>query len=238
MRALVLMLTFLVLAVGAEAAAQQQSSEAPVCSDSQLAKPPDEIVPVIPPTARMTTKIAFVIDSSGSMDCGGRISMAITFAMNILGQGCDELQVAIFAFRETFVRWPGVPHEGDGKPPPKGWTCFPGVKQLNSAQSWLMNNGATGCTDPNGAMEAALAEDIANLTVVLISDGEFNGDLFKEAVAKGQSLREKKGLGKAVIIIVGIGEDSMKQEHMKEVGKKEGGGFYIVKRPGEPRGPF
>jgi len=199
-----------------------------------LPRKPDLIVNVVNPdfTKRMTTKIAFVVDASGSMDNSRRMGMALKFAQNIIGGGHDEMLVALLAFKSSHLRWPGVKHDGIGKPPPKGWAHFPGVPQLESAQAWLNAVPVEGATNPNSAMSEALAEPIRDLTVILITDGDFNGprnaESFKQTVKDAQALREKNELGRAVIIIIGISASSKKQKHLTEVAKSEGGGFYVI----------
>jgi Mg-chelatase subunit ChlD len=231
MKTRLLTLLFLLTAGASLALAQDV---APVESKTPAAKPqrpPDIIELVIPGNRPMTTWIAFVVDSSGSMDNSGRMGMAIKFATDILGQGVDEMKVALLAFKGSHERWPGVPHDGLGPAPPEGWTEFPGVTQLQSAEKWLNSQGAHGITNPSSALREALAEEIEDLTVVIITDGDFNGDDFKNAVAVGQASRESRGRKKATIIVVGIGEESVKRQHMIDVGKSEGGGLFVIKRP-------
>lgn len=197
--------------------------------------PPDEIVQVVPGTMRMTTKITFVVDTSGSMDHSGRVNQAITFARNILGQPGDDLIVTLYAFKDGFTKWPGLPPDPKevrfGPPPPKGWTEFPGVPQQEAAQKWLTERGASGGTNPIGAMTDALGQNMKDLTIVLISDGEFDGPSFLEAVEKAQQERIKKGLGRAVIFVIGTGADAGKTDHMVDVAKKNGGGLHVIRRP-------
>jgi len=224
-------------------AAQPGGSPAPIAPIKSMItvgpslKQPDEIVEVLPGTERMTSKIAFVIDASGSMDLYGSIKRAIRFAQDVIKQPNDDLLVTIFAFKEKHTRWPGVkPDEGElrfGPPPPKGWTEFPGVKQLESAEKWLMGQGADGGTDPSSAITAALALDMKNLTVVIITDGEFNWSVkdFLDAVSNGQADRVKRKLGKAVIFVIGTGAGAESQRHLVKVAKSGGGGLHIIRRP-------
>jgi len=183
----------------------------------------------------MTTKVAFVVDTSGSMETQGRAGMAITFARSILGQEGDDLLVSMYAFKEGYAKWPGVkpdPKEARlGPPPPEGWTEFPGVPQLESAQEWLNAQGSSGGTNPIGAITAALNSSVTNLTVVLITDGEFEGTSFLAAIAACQTDRVKKKLGRAVIFIIGTGADAAKVPHLVQVAKTEGGGLHVIRRP-------
>jgi Mg-chelatase subunit ChlD len=233
------------------ASAQSSNNVAPIKSKTSAKKTlpaPDIIVPVISPTRVMTTNIAFIIDTSGSMDTGGRVGMALTFAWGILGRGGDQLQVALFSFKNTHTRWPGLTaaekvaaksagslDEPVGKGPLKGWVFFPGVPQLASAQKWLNERGTNGGTNPTSALIEALAEKVKHLTIVLITDGEeFDIPAFKKAVADGQAEREKKELGKATIFVIGTGKSAAKQQHLIDVGKSEGGGLFVIEKPEPP----
>ena len=209
---------------------------------------PDEIVTIIPPTEMMTTNIAFIVDTSGSMNSDGRVGMAITFANSIIGREGDQLMISLFSFKSIHTRWPGMTANEiisakllgtwdkiDGPPPPKGWTYFPGVPQLASAQNWLSARGANGGTNPASALNESLAEDIKHLTIVLISDGEdFDVPEFIKAIIDGQKVRVDKGLGKAVIFIIGIGPKAHTMDHLRVVGETEGGGLFVVRRPQPP----
>jgi len=254
----------LLLALGSVGQAQQvpQKSVGPAEPVSPAEPPPaeppppptpsDEIVTVVPPSGPMTTNIAFIVDTSGSMDNHGRVGMAVTFANSIIGRPGDQLMVALLSFKATHTRWPGMNKSEilaaklagtwermDGPPPPKGWTYFPGVPQLASAQSWLNNRGASGGTDPVSAINEVLAETVKDLSIVLITDGEdFDVSAFTKAVVEGQSAREKSKLGRAIIFVIGIGKNSAIRQHLMDVGKAGGGGFFVVQRPKTPPIPL
>lgn len=204
----------------------------------------NEIVNIEPPAALMTTNIAFIVDTSGSMNSYGRVGMAVTFANNIIGRPGDQLMIALFSFKQTHTRWPGLTDKEkaaaqaagmldglDVKLPPKGWTYFPGKLQLESAQKWLNSRGANGGTNPVTALTEALAENVDDLSIVLITDGEdFDIPVFKIAVVIGQALRVGRGLKSAVIFVIGIGAPAANQHHLRDVGKEGGGGMYVVRR--------
>lgn len=202
----------------------------------QTPRPPDEIHEVAPGNRRMTTKIAFVVDTSGSMETEGRVQMSLTFARDLLGRPGDELLVQLFAFKASHTRWPGVrpdPNEVRfGPPPPEGWTEFPSVPALESAQRWLNEQGASGGTNPISAMTAALRLDQRDLTVVLITDGEFGSTTaaqFMAIVEALQKQREKQGLGRAVIFVIGTGPDAVDEQHLLTVGRANGGGMHVIR---------
>lgn len=198
-------------------------------------RPPDEIVEVAPGNRRMSTKIAFVVDTSGSMDNNGRVQMGITFARDLLGRPGDELLVQLFAFKENSARWPGVPPDPNeqrfGPPPPEGWTEFPSIPALESAQRWLTAQGARGGTNPVAAMTEALSLEQRDLTVVLITDGDFGSHVaeFLTVVEALQQARIKKGLGRAVIFVIGTGPEAARESHLLTVGRVNGGGMHVIR---------
>lgn len=205
--------------------ASEESTEAPPETQKNIV-----IEPVVPQTRRMSNKVAIVADASGSMNDVARISIALGFIRYMIGHGDDHLDIAAFAFSDEFVRWPGVPYTGNGRAPPRGWTAFPSEEALDNVNSWLRAQVASGGTNPVGAMLAALREDVDDLTVMLIMDGEFDSvDAFNHAVEDGQLGRVARGRQRAIIIVVGVGPNVRKQDHLEDVGRSEGGGFYVVR---------
>lgn len=252
-----LALTLLTILVGGQAAAQCGPppgmgpwgpfgpfgpGTAPVKSKTVVVDPevPDEVVAIIPGTARMTTRLTFVIDTSSSMSNSRRVSQAIVFARDTLGLPGDDLLVTMYAFKEAFKKWPGLAPDPSevrfGPLPPKGWTEFPGVPQQQAAQEWLSNEGASGGTNPNDAMVAAITQDMKDLTVVLITDGQFYryNATFVATIEAAQQARLKKGYRRATIFIVGTGEASVTRPHMIAAARRNGGGLHVI-RPARPK---
>lgn len=188
-----------------------------------------EIVPVVDQTQRMSSRVAIVVDASGSMAGIDRIRVALEAARHILAQEADQLEVVIYAFANGQTKWPGVPHDGHGQAPPPGWTQFPSEIALRSATEWLRAQGANGGTNPEGAVMSALGEKVDDLTVVIVTDGGFSPVQFKFAVQMGQTARLQAGFGRAVVMILGVGKDADKKLHLAEVGRSERGGFYLVR---------
>lgn len=196
-----------------------------------------EIIPVVEQTQKMSTKIAFVVDASGSMASFNHLGVAMGFTNSILGREGDELEVALYAFRDMAIRWPGFPHDDQGPPPPPGWTYFPSVPAYEAAERWLRELGAGGATNPVEAVLCALAEPIKELTVVIITDGDFGGPQFKDAVIAGQVGRITRGLDRAVVVVIGVGANVEKRQHLIDVGTTEQGGFYKVREADPPEAP-
>lgn len=194
-----------------------------------------QIDTVVEPTERMTTRIAFVVDVSGSMKDVAKIGVGLGFSRSLLGREGDELEIAIYSFSDAKARWEGFPFDPSdgGKPPPPGWTYFPSVPALRAATEWLASQGAKGGTNPTGAVAAALEESVEKLTVVVITDGEFEPESFLAAIERGQAARERAGLGRAVLITVGVGQGSSAQAHLRKAGEA-GGGFFYVREVEEP----
>jgi len=212
---------------------------------------PDIIESVIQPTMTMTTNVAFVVDTSGSMDNDGRVGMALTFARGLIERPTDQLMIALLSFKDSHMRWPGLTAQereaariagtlqaASSTPPPKGWTYFPGVPELASAQAWLTARGASGGTNPVSAIAEILSESVRDLTVVLITDGEdFDVPAFRLAVTAGQASRVQRGVGRAVIFVIGTGGAAANKQHLRDVGTSEGGGLHVIRRPAPPPPP-
>lgn len=200
--------------------------------EKDLAEKKVVVVPVreiVAPTQRLTQRIVFVLDVSGSMQEDGKIKRLVGFVGSVIQQPLDELQIAIFAFDTSMYRWPGVadPPE-DTKPVPKGWAKLPSEEALKSAQAWLSQFTSGGGTRPEETLRAALSEERTDMSVVVVTDGDYNNGSAESTaiVAERQAWREKKGCGKAVIMAFGVGKGSAKQEHLAALGRTWLGGFY------------
>lgn len=186
---------------------------------------------VVEPTAKPSKRVELVIDVSISMYHGGRLKRVMKALSTILEQPLDEFQFTIFTFASHTAQWHGIKDDkNDPKPCPAGWAKLPSATAVKVAQKWL-DNQPTGSTEPNDAMIRALAHNRDELTIILITDGEFGGDddiaSFKRVVKDGQAARKSHGLSEAVIIAYGVGSASEEQKHLAEVGKTWRGGFYV-----------
>ncbi len=195
------------------------------------------LITVVPPTTRLTKRIVFLVDVSGSM-AGLKFDRACGAVLEIAGQPVDEMEMAVFAFDNTPTRWPGIPEPRDLeqgiKGIPKGWAALPSQVAMNKSSRWLSGISPDGGTLVIPALLAALAEERKELSIVLITDGQFyqeRTDTILAAVETAQRAREAKGLGRAVILAYGVAGESTALQKLAEVG---GGGFYKRSVPTSP----
>ena len=181
----------------------------------------------------LSKRIFFIIDVSGSMKGDGKIGKAIKFVRTIWQSPVDEFEIAVAVFSDNSVRWEGFPSaKDDPHPAPKGWAKLPSKDAIDAAQKFLDGYPGDGSTYPTPALEMALKEDRSDLSIVFVTDGDYSGSTqgVLDDIKKLQDAREKKGLGKAVISVFGVG-DAEKQKNLSEIGKDYLGGFYIEKLP-------
>ncbi len=185
------------------------------------------IVEVVPAKARMTKRVLFVVDVSGSM-AGLKFDKASQAVIEIAGQPVDEMEIGLIAFDNAPSRWPGIPEKAqEGVPAvPKGWAALPSKEAVDSASGWLRKINPTGGTRLIPALKSALAEDRDKLSLVIVTDGQFYQETSTKiyaALEEGQKAREAKGLGRAVVLIYGVGESNSTLKKLGELGQ---GGFY------------
>lgn len=189
---------------------------------------------VVAPTAgfRMTDRVAFVIDVSGSMKTDGKLEQAVASTLLILQQPVDGFEVAMFAFSGVFFRWEGVPCNHCAFDPrcnedclPIGWAAMP--RDHEQGLEWLGGLAAAGTTTPAPALTAALRQRVPHLTVVLASDGEFAEGPALEAIRSAQAWRQEEGLPPAAIMVWGAGDDARSQESLRTIAEVGGGGLWV-----------
>ena len=177
-------------------------------------------VQVVTPEARLTRRIVFVVDTSGSMR-GDKFGKACSAVLRVAEQPVDEVEIAVIAFNHDTRRWPGIPEEGI----PPGWAALPSLQATQAAAAFLAQRGAGGDTQVISALSQALAEPRDELSVVLVTDGLFvrekTEDVLK-ALEEGQKQRVKKNLKPAVLLVYGIGSEA---EVLRKLGKQGRGGY-------------
>lgn len=178
----------------------------------------------VEPQARITRRVLFVVDRSGSMH-GDHFSRALVAVRGMLEQSTDELEVALLAFNDATTRWPGRPEPDRAKPVPPGWAALPSDEAVAEANAWLHKLGAGGDTLILPALKDALAEPREELSVVLVTDGLFGRERTDDImglIAARQGEREKLGLGRAVIACYGLGST---QRILARIGDVGAGGY-------------
>jgi Mg-chelatase subunit ChlD len=177
----------------------------------------------VAPAARLTRRVLFVVDRSGSMQ-GGGFTHALGAVRDVLRQPSDDLEVGLLAFNQSTARWPGIP-EGGARPVPPGWAALPSEDAVDRASAWLDSLGAGGDTLVGPPLAEALAEPRGDLSIVLVSDGLFarerTGTLL-ELVERAQAARVRRGLGRAVLACYGLGDA---QGVLARLGEAGGGGY-------------
>lgn len=182
------------------------------------------LVIAIEPQARITNKMLFLVDCSGSMT-GEKLSRAIDQTIEIAGQETDDLQIACIAFDDGQRRWPG------------GWAKLPDPDVLVELRTWLNTTCRGGNTPIAQALIMAMQEPVRDMTLIIVSDGFFDEetgaltDLFKGL----QEARVTAGLGKVVLVGVGISPSSNTNmdelRHLVSSAEEQNGGYFIVEPP-------
>ena len=188
--------------------------------------PPLEVVVHPAEGARLTSRILLVVDRSGSMQ-HGEFTRALAAVAMIAEQPADELEVAVIAFAEHAVRW----HPSDWCPGQRtDWADLPSGYVAAEVTSWLARQGAKGSTFLWTALERALAEEVDDLTIVIVTDGDLtlaDEDQIRFGFEAAQTARLEAGLGQAVVCVYGIGANRACLRWLAEWG---GGGYYLERQ--------
>lgn len=193
---------------------------------------------VVEPNARITKDLFFVLDKSCSMS--GRLNKAIDATLEIACQETDELNIAVLAFSQDTVRWPGKPKTEPDGGPPAGWATMPSKETRTALSDWLNALQSRGTTPVLPALQEALAATAPKnkkLTVILISDGGFaeNEEVILAEMERLQLLRSQKKQEKAVIVCYGIdsrGDKDLMLEIAKHAKANELlGGYFVETTP-------
>ena len=193
---------------------------------------------IVKAESSLSKRIFFVIDVSGSMTGEGKIGKGIQFVRSIWHSPVDEFEIAVAVFSDKSTRWEGFPSaKDDPKPAPKGWAKLPSKDAVDAAQKFLNQYPGAGNTYPMPALEMALKEERSDISIVFVTDGDYSDSTQEvlDGIKKLQEEREKKGWGKAVIAIFGVGTAET-QKNLSEIGKDYKGGFYVEK-PEEKKPP-
>jgi len=172
------------------------------------------LVTVVPPSKpKAPSKMCFLVDKSGSMSAeksGQALEMFLLLAMS----GTDSAEMNVKVFNSYTYDW-GY-----------RWQALPSKDVVDRAHTFLTSAPALGSTKVLPALAQALAEKKADLSIILITDGEFD-ELTEDIltlIKNGQKMRKEAGLPPAVIGCVGIGKTQ--QTSLKKIATLGGGGYY------------
>ena len=190
---------------------------------------------VVEPTHPITKNIRFVVDVSGSMS-DKRLTAAISTVLSLAEQPIDELQIALITFDTDHQTWIGKPDPDAYRPVPPGWAQLPDPELVgdNGALAvFIRGNLKTGGTNPQSAIREAI-DDRKDLTVVVITDGEFPPASLV-GIPAYQAARIAKNLDPAELVFYGVVEefeqDVSINDRFKEFAKEFGGSYLRHREP-------
>jgi Mg-chelatase subunit ChlD len=171
------------------------------------------IVPVVPQEERFSKNIVVIVDVSGSMNTS--VEEAVSSFRMVSEQPVDEMNLAVVAFANNIAFW--------------DWHKLPDEQAVADAEAWLAEARSTlgSDTHPILAFERALRLSKEELTVVLVSDGEFwhpSADEIIEAIRRLQ--KERKANRRKAAVICCIGVDQREKESLSKIAKLGKGGYF------------
>lgn len=187
------------------------------------------------PTQRLTTNWAFIVDNSHSTwNIGARILKGFQAALQY---PTDHLRFCSYVFHDRGV------HKY------RNWV-WASEEEFITTERWITQNHGV-LSYAGGAIRDALHQEVAELTIIVISDGGFSeeGPAIKRIIAEGQQWRVDHGFSPAIICCVGIENmlgpntrprpypkptNEVCQQWMRDIGE-EGRGGYIYVQPANSR---
>lgn len=185
----------------------------------------NKIIEIVKAKSPLNKNIFMIIDVSASMSSSGKIGKAINFATKIWEQPVDEFNIALIAFNGSTERWPGYTAESDKNPAKKGWAKLPDANATKAAQNWLNKFPGDGGTFPSNSFDIAFKEDVSDMSILFISDGEFASKALMKVIEDGKNYRKEKSLGDISIFVYGIGR-SEDYPLMSLMAEESGGAYY------------
>lgn len=132
---------------------------------------------VEPEQGQVCKNILFILDISGSMQ-PEELSRGISTMMMLLEQPIDEMNVAVIAFSDTNYVWPGPSQKGplaEQSKLPSNWLEMPSKEGLAELHDWVKKLKSGGSTNMHGAVREAVCQNVSPLTIIVITDGQYNG---------------------------------------------------------------
>lgn len=187
----------------------------------------------VEPTTPLNRRILFVFDKSGSMSVND-LKEAINFVSMIVNQPIDGFEISIVVFANGKARWPGIPDPEHNVPP--NWAALPSAVAMDNIVAWLNDlEISTSHTKVVPALIEAFAENRDELSVVVVSDGDFDEskELILQTIRQGQQTRQERGLPSASIMTFCV--ENHPDDDLTEIGTLgQLGAFYISPPIEEP----
>lgn len=157
-------------------------------------------------------RVVFLVDRSGSMD-GDRYSHAVEETRRLASFVDDGSKIRFFTFSESIAA------------EPQGWISVPDKQGLDSAISYLRGQHPAGNTDLLGAMRTVLALPGSPLGVIIVTDGDPDGEFADVAagIAEANKARGKE----AVIGILCVLPQGPTPDRFCRFVARDGGGDYV-----------
>ena len=172
-----------------------------------------ELIEVVPWQARMSKRVLFVVDCSGSME-DHEFGLALKRVEALATQNFDEWDMGVIGFDSVAHRWPGVPEKGVAK----GWARLPSADAVQQATAWLRGVGTGGLTHGTAAFTAALSDPMHDLTVVVLTDGEFNGPTDRSLAATIKALQARRSQPAQILFLAYSGVATRLPKLAQDVG--------------------
>lgn len=163
------------------------------------------LTPVVELEHPITNHVLFVMDVSGSMtelptkkvfgvpipSAGTPFDAAVDCMNQLLDSPSDDMRFGVIAFGSFTTRW-----DGDSD----GWATLPSADAMASANRWIRDQTANGSTNVYSALHDAFTDPQEDLTIILVTDGEFSDLCGTTAIAGWQGARSQP----AVFVVVGV----------------------------------
>ncbi len=204
-----------------------------VCADSptliSTVEPNYEVYQIVQGERQLTHHWAFIIDASNSTSrVIGKLFAGFT---TVIRYPTDQLDYCTYVFNNhnmyKYQDWRNA-----------------SLTEFRKTNRWIRRHiGVNSYVE--GALKEALKQPKKNLTIIIISDGGFseNFNEIMSIIKSYQTLRVKKGYGKAILCSIGIENhlsrlsippypkdtDEVCQQRMRTIGVYGKGGYYLVK---------